>query len=175
MGSVKMGIYLDYSIYMGGTFFLLMIMAIIAMWQANKGGSDLWLAYWTLPKNQEISEHDKSSKWVFYIVYCVLNFCSCFYMYLRIYLLTVGIIRLGRYLHKDMVVKLVRAPINLFHETIPRGQIFNRLSKDLDSLNFSIFSTGDTFNNFFGCLGSFILCAIYDFYSIFYALTSCKN
>ena len=67
-----------------------------------------------------------------------------------------------------MIVKLVRAPINLFHETIPRGQIFNRLSKDLDSLNFSIFSVGDTLVCFLSCIGSFILCAIYDSYSIIY-------
>jgi ATP-binding cassette subfamily C (CFTR/MRP) protein 1 len=67
-----------------------------------------------------------------------------------------------------MIIKLVRAPINLFHETIPRGQIFNRLSKDLDALNFSIFSVGDTLVCFLSCVGSFVLCAIYDLYSIIY-------
>jgi hypothetical protein len=40
IGSVKMGVYLDYSRYMGGTLFLLMIAFIMSMWQANKGGSD---------------------------------------------------------------------------------------------------------------------------------------
>ena len=168
IGSVKMTVYLDYSRYMGGTLFLLMIIFIMSMWQANKGGSDLWLAYWSLPDNQDESENNKKSKWIFFGVYCGLNLSSVFYIFLRIYLLTVGIIRLGRYLHKDMIVKLVRAPINLFHETIPRGQIFNRLSKDLDSLNFSIFSVGDTLVCFLSCIGSFILCAIYDSYSIIY-------
>jgi len=137
IGSVKMSVYIDYSRYMGGTLFLLMIIFIMSMWQVNKGGSDL-------------------------------NLSSVFFIFLRIYLLTVGIIRLGRYLHKDMIIKLVRAPINLFHETIPRGQIFNRLSKDLDSLNFSIFSVGDTLVCFLSCIGSFVLCAIYDFFSILY-------
>jgi ATP-binding cassette subfamily C (CFTR/MRP) protein 1 len=168
IGSVKMGVYLDYSRYMGGTLFLLMIAFIMSMWQANKGGSDLWLAYWSLPENQEESQNDQKSKWIFFGVYCALNFSSVFFIFLRIYLLTVGIIRLGRYLHKDMIIKLVRAPINLFHETIPRGQIFNRLSKDLDALNFSIFSVGDTLVCFLSCVGSFVLCAIYDLYSIIY-------
>ena len=140
----------------------------MSMWQANKGGSDLWLAYWSLPENQEESQNDQKSKWIFFGVYCALNFSSVFFIFLRIYLLTVGIIRLGRYLHKDMIIKLVRAPINLFHETIPRGQIFNRLSKDLDALNFSIFSVGDTLVCFLSCVGSFVLCAIYDLYSIIY-------
>ena len=168
IGSVKMTVYLDYSRYMGGTLFLLMIAFIMSMWQANKGGSDLWLAFWSLPEHQEESQNDKRSKWIFFGVYCGLNLSSVFYIFLRIYLLTVGIIRLGRYLHKDMILKLVRAPINLFHETIPRGQIFNRLSKDLDSLNFSIFNVGDTLVCFLSCLGSFILCAIYDPFSIIY-------
>ena len=168
IGSVKMGVYLDYSRYLGGQLFLLMIIFIMSMWQANKGGSDLWLAYWSKPENQEESQNEKKSKWIFFGVYCALNLSSVFFIFLRIYLLTVGIIRLGRYLHKDMIVKLVRAPINLFHETIPRGQIFNRLSKDLDSLNFSIFSVGDTLVCFLSCIGSFVLCAIYDIYSILY-------
>ena len=168
IGSVKMGVYLDYSRYLGGQLFLLMIIFIMSMWQANKGGSDLWLAYWSKPDNQEESQNEKKTKWIFFGVYCALNLSSVFFIFLRIYLLTVGIIRLGRYLHKDMIIKLVRAPINLFHETIPRGQIFNRLSKDLDSLNFSIFSVGDTLVCFLSCIGSFVLCAIYDIYSIFY-------
>ena len=168
IGSVKMGVYLNYSQYMGGNFFLLMIIFIMSMWQANKGGSDLWLAFWSKPENQTKSENDQNSKWIFYSIYCALNLASVIYIFLRIYLLTVGIIRLGRYLHKDMIVKLIRAPINLFHETIPRGQIFNRLSKDLDALNFSIFSVGDTLVCFLSCVGSFILCAIYDLYAICY-------
>ena len=168
IGSVKMSVYLDYSRYMGGSLFLLMIIFIMSMWQVNKGGSDLWLAYWSLPEHQDESQNDAKSKWIFFGVYCGLNLSSVFFIFLRIYLLTVGIIRLGRYLHKDMIIKLVRAPINLFHETIPRGQIFNRLSKDLDSLNFSIFSVGDTLVCFLSCIGSFVLCAIYDYYSILY-------
>ena len=168
IGSVKMSVYVDYSRYMGGAFFILMIAFIMTMWQANKGGSDLWLAFWSLPEHQEESQNDKRSKWIFFGIYCGLNFSSVFYIFLRIYLLTVGIIRLGRYLHKDMIVRLIRAPINLFHETIPRGQIFNRLSKDLDSLNFSIFSVGDTLVCFLSCIGSFVLCAIYDSFSILY-------
>ncbi len=168
IGSVKMSVYLDYSRYMGGSLFLLMIVFIMSMWQINKGGSDLWLAFWSKPENQDEGHNDIRAKWIFFGVYCGLNLSSVFFVFLRIYLLTVGIIRLGRYLHKDMIMKLVRAPINLFHETIPRGQIFNRLSKDLDSLNFSIFSVGDTLVCFLSCVGSFVLCAIYDIYSIFY-------
>ena len=83
-------------------------------------------------------------------------------------MLTRGIIRLGRYLHKDMIIKLVRAPINLFHEIVPRGQIFNRLSKDLDHMNFSMWSFGDLLVSLLSVIGSFVLCGIYDTYSLLY-------
>ena len=168
IGSVKFGVYIHYSRYLGGNLFLLMIMFIMAMWLANRGGSDLWLAFWSRPENQVESQNNTDSKWIFYGVYCALSLFSVFFIFLRIFMLTRGIVRLGRYLHKDMIIKLVRAPINLFHEIIPRGQIFNRLSKDLDSLNMSVFTVGDTLVGFLSSVGSFILCGIYDPISLLY-------
>ena len=168
IGSVKFGVYIHYSRYLGGNTFLLIVILIMLMWQANKGGSDLWLAYWSLPENQNESQDNQNAKWTFYGLYCALNLSSVFFIFLRIFMLTRGIVRLGRYLHRDMVIKLVRAPINLFHEIVPRGQIFNRLSKDLDALNLSVFTVGDCLVCFLAALGSFVLCAIYDPFSILY-------
>jgi len=168
IGSVKFGVYVSYSRYLGGNTFLLIVIFIMLMWQANRGGSDLWLAYWSLPENQNESQENNESKWTFYGIYCSLNLSSVFFIFLRIFMLTRGIVRLGRYLHRDMIIKLVRAPINLFHEVVPRGQIFNRLSKDLDALNMSVFTVGDCLVCFLSAIGSFVLCAIYDPYSILY-------
>ena len=67
-----------------------------------------------------------------------------------------------------MIEKLIKAPINLFHEIIPRGQIYNRLSKDLDSLIDSMWNLGDILISLLSVITSFILCGIYDFYSLFY-------
>ena len=168
IGSVKFGVYINYSRYLGGKSFLLIVIFIMILWQANKGGSDLWLAFWSLPENQKESQENKNSKWTFFGAYCSLYLSSVVFIFLRIFMLTRGIIRLGRYLHKDMIIKLVRAPINLFHEIVPRGQIFNRLSKDLDALGMSVFTVGDTLVCFLASVGSFVLCAIYDPYSILY-------
>ena len=33
-----------------------------------------------------------------------------------------------------MVDNLIKAPICTFHETTPKGQIFNRLSKDMEEV-----------------------------------------
>ena len=60
----------------------------------------------------------------FFLVFSVLGLFSVFFTILRIIFLTKGVIRLERTLHKDMIEKLIKAPINLFHEIIPRGQIY---------------------------------------------------
>ena len=38
-------------------------------------------------------------------------------------------------MHETLLEKLMRAPINLYHDTVPKGQIFNRLSKDLTTVD----------------------------------------
>ena len=115
------------------------------LWQINKGGSDYWLAYWSKPENQEKTEE----KWNFFIVYTALGLGSIVFIFFRIFLLSKSSIKLTRNVHIDMIDKLIKAPINLFHETIPRGQIFNRLSKDLENLTFTFYTLGNLFVGFF--------------------------
>ena len=168
IGSVKIGVYINYSKYMGGTFYLLAIFLIGFIMQTNSGGGDLWLAYWSSPKNQDISKNDTKSKWTFFYVYCALSVSSVIFCLVYTSLLAFGHLRLSRYLHKDMIIHLVKAPINLFHDTIPRGQIYNRLTKDLDTCLFNYYTLKGTIDCLLRCISSFILCAIYDIYSLVY-------
>ena len=168
VGSVKLAVYLNYSKYMGGTFFLLAIFLIGLFMQANNGGGDLWIAFWSSPKNQDISKNDSKSKWVFFYVYCGLSISSVVFCLIYTGLLAFGHLRLSRYLHRDMILHLVKAPINLFHDTIPRGQIYNRLTKDLDTCLFNYYSLKGTIDCLLRCISSFILCALYDIYSLIY-------
>ena len=159
---VKFKVYLDYFRYMGGKFYIAVVVLVVCLWQANKGGSDLWLAYWSEAENQN------KNKWVFFSVFSILGIVSVVFMFFRICMLTKGVVKLGRDVHRDMVEKLIKAPINLFHETIPRGQIYNRLSKDLDTMNFSMWALGDFLISVLSVIGSFVLCGIYDPYSLLY-------
>jgi ABC-type multidrug transport system fused ATPase/permease subunit len=167
-GGIKYTVYLDYFRYMGGICYIITVVIIMGLWQANKGGSDLWLAYWSQEKNQNKSKEEPKYKWIFFSIFSGLGLLSVFFMFLRIIMLTKGVIRLGRTVHRDMVERLIKAPINLFHETVPRGQIYNRLSKDLDHMNFSMWSLGDLLTSLLSVIGSFVLCGIYDKYSLLY-------
>ena len=167
-GGIKYTVYLDYFRYMGGICYIITIFIIMIMWQANKGGSDLWLAHWSEDENQQKSQKDKRLKWIFFGIFSGLGFLSVFFMFLRIIMLTKGVIRLGKTVHRDMIERLIKAPINLFHETVPRGQIYNRLSKDLDHMNFSMWAFGDLLTSLLTVLGAFVLCGIYDKLSLLY-------
>ena len=85
-----------------------MILIILSMllWQVNKGGSDIWLAFWSQKENQETSE--TSTKWVFFGVYSAFGVASCIFIFFRLFLLSRGTIRLGRKLHYDMLEKLIK-------------------------------------------------------------------
>ena len=168
IGSVKMSVYLNYSRYLGGSFFLCNLFLVGAIMQTNSGGSDLWLAFWSSPQNQDISKNDQKSKWIFFYVYCSLSISSVIFYSIYTSLMAFSHLRLSRYLHKDMIIHLVKAPINLFHDTIPRGQIYNRLTKDLDTCLFNYYSLKGTIDCLLRCISSFILCAIYDIYCLLY-------
>ena len=165
---VKFTVYLDYFRYLGGIFYISLVFIFAIIWQANKGGRDIWLAYWSDEKNQDKCRDEPKLKWIFFSIFSLLGLFSAFFTSLRHIMLTKAIVKLGRNAHKDMIDKLIKAPVNLFHEVVPRGQIYNRLSKDLDNVNNSIMTLGSLLTSFFNVIGAFVLCAIYDPYSLIY-------
>ena len=167
-GAIKLSIYLDYCKYMGGVWYIIFIFILVGFWQLNKGGSDFWLAFWTKDENQKKIETNSFSKWIFFGVFSGMGLISVLFMSLQLLMLIKGIVKLGRNVHKDMIEKLIKAPINLFHETIPRAQIYNRLSRDLDTMFNTFFSFGNLLVSLFCVFGAFILCGIFDYYSLFY-------
>ena len=67
-----------------------------------------------------------------------------------------------RKIHEDMVYKLVRAPINLFHDIVPIGQILNRLTKDIIPVQGIIRTVNFFLRIVFSLITSIGLCYIYN-------------
>lgn len=164
-GGVKFQIYKAYCSYFGGVKTFLCILLTMILWQINKGGSDLWLAHWSKPENQK-EIPGKNTKMKFFITYCCLGVGGALCMFLRLFLLSLGTSKLGCNLHNDMISNLLDAPINRFHDTIPRAQIFNRFSKDLYSIMIFMYIIGDWLVSSFSVLGSIAICSIFDIYSL---------
>ena len=163
IGRVKLNIYCQYFKYLGGTWLMSIIVIIMILWQITQRASDYWLAYWSKPENQK-----NENKLKFLIIYSVFGVLGTVFIFLRILVLSLMDVRLARNLHEDMITGLINSPINLFHETVPRGQIYNRLSGDLEDVLFTMFGVGAFLVSILSVFGAIILCSIYDKYSLIF-------
>ncbi len=77
-----------------------------------------------------------------------------------------GIVSCSKRIHNEMATSLVNAPINLFHDKTPKGRIYNRLSKDLEQIYLSFYYYSFCIACFFGFVGSLVVCAIYQIWSL---------
>ena len=161
IGNVKLKIYFEYFKYMGGFKLILLVIIIMIIWQIIQRASDYWLAYWSEEKNQK-----KEKKLKFFIIYSLLGVFGTIFIFLRIIILSLMDLKLAKNLHKDMLNSLIKAPINKFHEIIPKGQIYNRLGNDLEEVLFTMFGVGNFLVAILSVFGSIILCSIYDKYSL---------
>jgi len=57
------------------------------------------------------------------------------FVFFRALILVLGAYRSSRILQREMLNKVLSAPINLYYDVTPIGQILNRFSKDLDVLD----------------------------------------
>ena len=67
-----------------------------------------------------------------------------------------------RSIHEQMIYKLVKAPINIFHDIIPIGQIINHLTKDIDLVQDIVPRFNNFFKLFLSLISSIGLCYIYN-------------
>ena len=116
--------------------------------------------YWT--------EHQEQSKNMFYfLIFSLFGVAGCAFTYCKLKVQSNCNIRASRTIHKEMVESLIRAPIPTFHETVPKGQILNRFSSDINSVDrggmdsfLNILSTAISFTT---CIG---ICGYYEPYSL---------
>ena len=144
----------------GGKTFLVLLVVLLIIWQTLKCGSDLWIAYW----NKQVSNSFSS---YYFTIYAGLGLGSTLFVFFRLLLIAKGSLSNSRELHNKMVTCLVHAPINLYHDTVPKGQILNRLSKDLDNLDYLsnlVFNNTVTYG--MNLLGEIIICAIFQPYCL---------
>ena len=156
IGKIDKKVYKSYFSYIGGFNFCSVLLMTLFSWQGLRIISDLWLGYW--------SEHQgEHSNTFFFIIYGVTAMGSSLFNYLRTRVITSGSINCSTRLHNQMIISLIRAPINLFHDTVPKGQIFNRLSKDLpsvDTYTMYWFMTLTAFGSSF--LGAVFVCSAFE-------------
>ena len=164
-GKLKGNVYATYFRNNGGAFFVITLLLILIFWQALKCGSDLWLVNWK--DSEEKTTNKEGIDWTNFLMYSGLGISAALFVYYRLLIIYIGSISNSRYLHQNMLHHLIRAPINLYHDTVPKGQIFNRLSNDLFKIDigesFMFYNVSSYSANL---LGQVVVCAIFQPYCL---------
>jgi ATP-binding cassette subfamily C (CFTR/MRP) protein 2 len=159
-GSVKMSIYYTYIKQMGGICIFLIVIFCLIMWQTLRCGADYYYIWWT-------SNQDKCDPVICFWKYTLFATSTSIWVILRIIILTRGSLNCSKVLHSQIINNMIHAPINLFHDIVPKGQILNRLNKDMFNVDANImYSYENVLVYFFGFLGAVALCSIIEIWSL---------
>ena len=159
-GKVKLSVYKDFLIKIGGVLTITIMLVLMIIMDLSRSAQDLWLGYWT--------EHQEQSKnTLYFLIFTLFGVVGCAFTYCKLKVQSKSNIKASRSIHKEMVESLIRAPIPTFHETVPKGQILNRFSSDINSIDRGglnhFLNILSTLISFVTCIG---ICGYYEPYSL---------
>ena len=147
--------------YSGGFFFAFRILSINILWKGFQVYSDYYLSSWT--SLSELSSSENISK---LLIYTFISSCGIICILFRQYFMKEAYLLCYIQLHDLLIDKLLQAPVNLFHDLTPRGNIITRLSKDLtDTARINNIMSG-TIRVIFEIFGSVFVCAIFNIWTL---------
>ena len=111
--------------YSGGWFILICILFFNILWKFSESGSDIIITNWPNP------EQIKDNK--MFIEYLFLKILSIIFIFVKGYIIIYALITFNRNIHETLIYRLLRGPINLFHNIVTKSHIINRLSKDIEN------------------------------------------
>ena len=136
--------------YSGGLFFVILLILINIIWKLCESGSDYILMVWS----SDSKMNERKNK-IFLTTYALISLGAILFIFFRNFAIVRAIMEFNQKMHDTLIKKLLKAPINLFYDLVPRSHILNRLSKDLDSsikFFFSFFSSSRLLFELLSCL-----------------------
>ena len=132
-GKVTWRLYnLFFKIQGGYLLFSIIIALAIGNGISNVYGK-LFVTDWTNEaEKEEGSEIKKEDNFKFFIEYSIILFIGLVIQLIKEFLVAYSNFKGTKYLHETMIYNIINAPINLFHDIVPIGQILNRLIHDLE-------------------------------------------
>ena len=114
--------------------------------------------------NNEVNNLNLKSK---FLRYAEISLAGLLCNFLVEFIVTRTTIHSLRKVHEDMINILVRAPINLFHDIVPIGQILNRLTKDIELIQGIIRTVNSAVKIAFTLVANIGVCYIYNKYVLY--------
>ena len=109
--------------YSGKCYALFIILFLNCLWKMCDSGSDFIITKWS---NSEIGKEKK-----LFTYYLLTKLFSIIFVFVKSYVIVYTLITFNKNMHSALLYRLLRAPINLFHNIVSKSHIINRFSKDI--------------------------------------------
>ena len=168
-GKVSWRLYdLFFRIQGGYLLFLVLIGLTLSIVVSNAVGKDFVASWSNKAQNKsEEEKFDKEDNYKFFMRYSGILFIGILIQFIKEMLVAFSNFKSTKYLHEKMIYSLIRAPINLFHDVVPIGQILNRLIHDLDLSQEIIWMFNKILGSLIGLMTSVYICFLENRESIY--------
>ena len=113
--------------FCGGCCFFFSIILFCFLWRLTDSGSDYIIAKWSALEDETEAEFN------YFNWYLVTKLLGIILVFIRSYIIVLALVTFNKRMHETLLMRLMRAPINLFHDIVTKSHIFNRFSKDLEN------------------------------------------
>ena len=117
--------------------------------------------------NRAKEENTSEENYKFFMQYSTILFIGVAIQFIKEMLVAFSNLKSTKYLHEKMIFSLIRAPINLFFDVVPIGQILNRLIHDLDLSQEIIWMFNKILKSLIGLITSIYVCFLENRESIY--------
>lgn len=129
---------------------MLLIFLVQVIWTILNAGSNLWLSRWSERhlKMTKLNEPDQPTNGYYLGIYIAIGFFYGTFAFIRALMVAYSSPKMSILIHEKMITNLLFSSLNEFFDRVPLGRIFNRLSKDLNSVDSNLpnyFSTSIVF------------------------------
>ena len=168
-GKVSWRLYdLFFRIQGGYCLFLILILLTLSIVVSNAIGKEFVSSWSNRAQNKAEGEQiKKEENYKFFMQYSGILFIGIAIQFIKEMLVAFSNFKGTKYLHEKMIYSLIRAPINLFHDVVPIGQILNRLIHDLDLSQEIIWMFNKILKSLIGLFTSVYICFLENRESIY--------
>ena len=147
--------------YCGGFFFILSVFFFCVLWRITDSTSDFIIAKWSSLTDEDVPKYN------YFNIYLFTKLLGIVLVFIRSYVIINGLVTFNKRMHETLLDKLMRAPINLFHDIVNKSHILNRFSKDLENSIKYFNSFNYSLTLLFNSLSAVIIAIIFYWKSIF--------
>ena len=147
--------------YCGGCFFIFSVLFFCLIWRITDSASDFIIAKWSALADDVEPEYN------YFNIYLITKLLGIILVFIRSYVVINGLDTFNKRMHQTLLEKLMRAPINLFHDIVNKSHILNRFSKDLENSIKYFNSFNYSLTLLFNSLSAVIIAIIFYWKSIF--------